>query len=70
MAGSIKSNAAVASGANNLAASVPDAVDGDRTFRWTVNGGTIISGQGTHAINYRAGAAGLLELNCAVVLQK
>jgi hypothetical protein len=70
MAGSIKSNATVASGANNLAASVPDAVDGDRTFRWTVNGGTIISGQGTHAINYRAGAAGLLELNCAVVLQK
>lgn len=69
MAGSIKSDATVTSGATNLAASVPAAVDGDRTFRWTITGGTIASGQGTNAIVYRAGAAGVLELNCAVTLQ-
>jgi dienelactone hydrolase len=70
MAGSIKSDATVATGATNLTASVPDAVNGDRTFRWTITGGTIASGQGTNAITYRAGAAGLLELNCAVTLEK
>lgn len=69
-AGSITSQSTVTTGATTLSASVPGAQNGDRTFRWTVTGGAITSGQGTSSVGVRAGAPGLLELSCAVTLQR
>lgn len=47
----------------NLQASVPSQ---DGTFVWTLTGGTITSGAGTHAITYRAGGVGTAVLKCTV----
>lgn len=69
-AGTMTTNATVASGTNSFTASVPAAQNNDRTFRWTVAGGAqIVSGQGTNSITYRPGAAGLKEIVCNVNLQ-
>ncbi len=53
--------------AATVAASVPSAQNGDRTFRWTTTGdAAIASGQGTPSITVRAGTPGLKEISCDV----
>lgn len=69
-AGTITTPATVAADATSVTASVPQAQGGDRTFRWSVGGGgTLLSGQGTNAITYRPGNAGLKQVVCNVNLQ-
>lgn len=70
LAGTITTTDKVTTGATNLTASVPPAQSGDRTFRWTVTGGTITAGQNTNSVTLRAGNPGLMEVSCAVMLQR
>lgn len=72
VAGTITAPATVSTSAVTLAASVPAAQSADRTFRWTVTGtgSAIVTGQGTNAITVRPGQPGLLEIECAVTLQR
>jgi hypothetical protein len=46
-------------------ASVPSAGAG-ATYLWTISGGTITAGAGTHAINFSANASGTITLGCAI----
>ncbi|MBI4622205.1 MAG: hypothetical protein HY736_03155 [Verrucomicrobia bacterium] len=70
-AGAMTVAASAVAGPNiTVSASVPAAVNGDRTFRWTVSGdAAIASGQGTATIAFRPGTPGLKEVTCAVNLQ-
>lgn len=70
-AGSVTTTATVASNATSVTATVPPAVNGDRSFRWTVTGqgAQIVTGQGTNSITFRPGQAGLKEVTCNVNLQ-
>jgi len=69
-AGAVTSPATIATNAAAFTASVPGAQNGDRTFRWTVTGGSqITAGQGTATVTLSPGAAGLRELTCNVNLQ-
>ncbi len=70
LAGAISLPAAVATTGGNTTASVPDAQNGDRTFRWAVSGDASIAGSATTAtVTIKPGKPGLKELTCAVKLQ-
>ena len=56
--------ATVTTGAVGLNAAVPD--QPGCTFSWTVSGGAITAGDGTHAITFTAGAVGTLHVACTV----
>jgi hypothetical protein len=60
----ITAAAKVIAGTGGLVASVPE--QDDSTYIWTVSGGTIVGGQGTDTLTYRAGAAGTATLKCVV----
>jgi hypothetical protein len=60
----ITADALAVAGATGLAASVPD--QAGCTYVWTLAGATVTTGAGTHAITYRAGAAGTATLKCVV----
>jgi hypothetical protein len=69
----VPSTTVAATGANaaTIAASVPAAVNADRTFRWTVTGDAAIVGSPTgNTVTLRAGTPGLKRVNCAVTLQR
>ncbi len=69
-AGAVTAPASVAASAANITATVPAAVNNDRTFRWTVSGDAAITGgQGTRSITLRPGTPGLKEIVCNVTLQ-
>ncbi len=72
LAGSMTAAASVATNAATLTASVPAATNGDRTFRWTLNGAgsAITAGQGTNTVTLRPGNPGVLEVMCDVNLQQ
>ena len=72
LAGAISSPATARTNAPPVAATVPAAQNGDRTFRWSVSGtgAAIASGQGTNAVTVRPGSPGLLEVMCDVTLQR
>lgn len=69
-AGTITATEKVTTGASTVSATVPAAQNNDRTFRWNVSSGAITGGQGTNRITVRAGAPGLIEVTCAVTLQR
>ncbi|HEY1108939.1 MAG TPA: hypothetical protein VGE76_09910, partial [Opitutaceae bacterium] len=70
VAGEVTAPATVATDATAVTASVPPAVNNDRTFRWTVSGdATIATGQNTRSITLRPGTPGLKEVVCNVTLQ-
>ena len=65
-AGALTAPSMAAAGAL-ITASVPPAVDNDRTFRWSISGDAGLSaGQGTNSVSIRVGSAGVKELTCAV----
>jgi len=69
-AGAITTTSTVATNAATLAASVPPAQIGDRTFRWVVTGdAAITAGQGTAEVTLRPGTPGLKLVTCNVTLQ-
>jgi len=70
LAGTITAPGSVATSTASVAAKVPAAQDGDRTFRWIASGGTIASGQGTESVTLKPGSPGLLEVSCDVTLQR
>ncbi|WP_414663777.1 hypothetical protein [Horticoccus sp. 23ND18S-11] len=72
LAGTITVPATTGTATPTIAASVPAAQSGDRTFRWSLagTGAAIATGQGTNAITLRPGAPGLLEVMCDVTLQR
>ena len=55
----------VSPGASGLVASVPDAGPG-ATYAWTIANGTLSAGQGTRAISWTAGTAGMATLRVSV----
>jgi hypothetical protein len=70
-AGTISAPATAAMGTATITASVPPAVNGDRTFRWTVTGdAAITAGATTNNATVRPGTSGVKQLTCAVTLQK
>ena len=71
-AGAITSPPTVVMNSGNYTATVPAAQSADRTFRWTLagNGAGVVSGQGTNNITFRPGNPGLVEVTCAVTLQR
>lgn len=71
-AGAITSPPTVTLNSGNYTATVPAAQSADRTFRWNLagNGAAVVSGQGTNSITFRPGNPGLVELTCAVTLQR
>jgi hypothetical protein len=70
-AGTITAPATAAASATVVTAAVPPAVNGDRTFLWTVSGdAAIASGQRTSTITIRPGTPGLKEVSCDVTLQR
>lgn len=69
-AGAVTTVASVSTSAANFTASVPPAVNGDRTFRWTVSGDAAIAGgQGTANVTLRPGTPGPKEVVCNVTVQ-
>ncbi|MEO6244890.1 MAG: hypothetical protein ABIQ12_05600 [Opitutaceae bacterium] len=72
LAGTMTAPATVTTGGTTITASVPAATNGDRTFRWTLNGpgAAITAGQGTNTVTIRPGNPGLLEAMCDVNLQQ
>jgi hypothetical protein len=69
-AGAVTAPATIAANATSVAASVPAAQSGDRSFRWAITGGAAISsGQGTNAITFRPTSVGLKQVTCTVNLQ-
>ena len=54
----------VTANATGLKATVP--AQADCTYAWTVTGGTVTSGAGTHQITFTAGASGYVQLACTV----
>jgi len=52
--------------AQSLANSASVPAQANCTYAWSVTGGTLVSGQGTQAITFNAGAAGTLKLACTV----
>jgi hypothetical protein len=70
LAGAMTIPPAVAASAATIAASVPPAVNNDRTFRWTASGdAAIASGQGTPNVTLRPGGPGTKEVTCFVSIQ-
>ena len=72
LAGTMTAAASIATNAATTTASVPAATNGDRTFRWTVNGAgaAITAGQNTNTVTLRPGNPGVLEVMCDVNLQQ
>lgn len=69
-AGTITAPSSVATNATTATATVPAAVNNDRTFRWTVSGDAAITGGATtNSVRFRPGTPGLKDLTCAVRLQ-
>lgn len=60
----ITASASVDANAQNLVASVPE--QPGCTYHWTVEGGTLVSGDGTSQIIYTAGPSGTVHLACTV----
>jgi len=72
VAGTITTAATVTTGNATFSASVPAAQNGDRSFRWSVNGaGAALAGQANgSSVTVRPGQPGLLEVNCDVTMQQ
>lgn len=69
-AGSVSTVPTVAANTLSVTATVPAAVNNDRTFRWVVSGDAAITGgQGTRSITFRPGSPGTKEIVCNVTLQ-
>ncbi len=69
-AGTITAPVTIATNAASSTATVPAAVSGDRTFRWTVSGDASIVGSATTAtLTFKPGTPGVKDISCAVRLQ-